>query len=156
MDIKNQDHPGVIAFPPLIFAACLTLGLGLHWLMPVMLSPRLPLQILGGVLLISSASTAIVASFVMRKAGTNVRPDKPATTIVTAGPFRFTRNPMYLSLCLLNTGIALLVCGLFPLLMTVVLATILQWGVIVREEKYLTTKFGPTYVDYCRNVRRWL
>ena len=92
----------------------------------------------------------------MRKAGTNIRPDKPSTTVVTAGPFGFTRNPMYLSLCLLNTGIALLVGGLFPLLMTLVLAVILHSGVILREEHYLAKKFGADYDSYRRRVRRWI
>jgi len=141
--------------PPLLFAACLGVGLGLHGLFPIALTPAGPLRAVGISFLVTSAAIAISASAVMRKAGTHIRPDKPATTVVTAGPFRFTRNPMYLSLCLLNTGIALLVCGLIPLLMTAVLATILQQGVILREEKYLAAKFGPAYVDYRNRVRRW-
>lgn len=153
--MNSPDHPKVIALPPLIFAASLGVGLGLHWLLPISLSPVGPLRAVGTVLLLTSAVIALSASAVMRKAGTNIRPDKPTTTIVTSGPYRFTRNPMYLSLCLLNTGIALLVGGLIPLLMTMVLATILQLGVIVREEKYLAAKFGQAYVDYRSRVRRW-
>jgi len=156
MQTQGTDIPGVIAYPPLIFAACLGLGLGLHWLKPIPLSPPAPLRVVGIVLLVASATLSLWASAVMRRAETNIRPDRPATTVVTAGPFRFTRNPLYLSLCLLNAGIALVLSGLIPLLMTVVLVTILQRGVIVREERYLKAKFGAVYSDYSCRVRRWL
>ena len=156
MQAPEHDRPRIVAMPPLIFVACLVVGLGLHWLCPVSLLYRLPLRVLGGSLLGVAAALSISASAVMRKAGTNIRPDKPSTTVVTAGPFGFTRNPMYLSLCLLNTGIALLVGGLFPLLMTLVLAVILHSGVILREEQYLAKKFGADYDTYRRRVRRWI
>jgi protein-S-isoprenylcysteine O-methyltransferase Ste14 len=156
MNSPEHDHPNIIAYPPLIFAVCVGLGLGFHWLLPMPLSPPLPLRIFGLVLLIISASVSLTASATMRKAGTNIRPDRPSTTVVSTGPFRFTRNPLYLSLCLLNTGIALLVCDLIPLLMTAVLIGVLHFGVILREEKYLAAKFGQAYADYCHQVRRWL
>jgi protein-S-isoprenylcysteine O-methyltransferase Ste14 len=156
MQTPNQDHPHVVAPPPLIFAACLAVGLGLHWLWPVSLPLRFQLRNLGVVLVVIAASLALSAGIVMRKARTSIRPDKPSTTVVTAGPFGYTRNPLYLSLCLLNAGIALRLGGLIPLLMTVVLATILHQGVILREEKYLAGKFGSAYADYCSRVRRWL
>jgi protein-S-isoprenylcysteine O-methyltransferase Ste14 len=76
--------------------------------------------------------------------------------MVITGPYRFTRNPLYLALCFLHAGIALLVGGLIPLLMTLVLAIILRQAVISREERYLSGKFGPAYSDYCIKVRRWL
>jgi protein-S-isoprenylcysteine O-methyltransferase Ste14 len=63
---------------------------------------------------------------------------------------------MYLSLCLLHAGIALLLCWIMPLAMTVVLATVLHFGVILREEKYLAAKFGASYLNYQKSVRRWL
>lgn len=92
----------------------------------------------------------------MVKAGTNIRPDKPALAIVTAGPFRLTRNPMYLSLCLLQLGLGLLINGLIPLLLVIPLALTLHFGVILREERYLTAKFGETYTHFQSHVRRWI
>lgn len=156
MTASEQDHPGVITYPPLIFLFCLLTGLGLHWLVPATLTPHLPWRILGGVLVVGAGVLAGSARSIMIRAGTNVLPTKPTTAIVTAGPYRFTRNPMYLALCLLQAGIALLLCWLPPLLMTVVLATVLHFGVILREEKYLAAKFGQVYVDYRKSVRRWL
>jgi len=156
MSATQEDHPGVIAYPPLIFLGCLLVGLVFHWLLPWPLSPSRPLRILGAGLALTAAVLVSSASRTMRRAGTNVRPDKPSTAIVTTGPFRFTRNPMYLSLCLLNTGIALLLCSFPPLLMTIVLICVLHCGVILREEKYLAAKFGPAYLNYQKSVRRWL
>lgn len=156
MTAPDQDHPGVITYPPLIFLFCLLVGLGLHWLAPATLTPRLPLRILGGALVVVAGLLAGLARSAMIRAGTNVLPTKPTTAIVSAGPYRFTRNPMYLALCLLHAGIALLFCWLTPLVMTAVLATILHVGVILREEKYLAAKFGQVYLDYQKSVRRWL
>ena len=91
----------------------------------------------------------------MRRAGTNIRPDRPATVIVTDGPFRFSRNPLYLSLTLVYVGIASMMNALWPLLLLVPLLLIVQRGVVLREERYLEAKFGETYRSYKTRVRRW-
>jgi len=143
--------------PPLIFVACLAIGIGVdRWLLTISLTPRGPLQIVGAALCLAAVVLSVSASTLLRRAGTSVRPDKPSTVMVITGPYRFTRNPLYLALCLLHAGIALLVGGLIPLLMTLVLAIILRQAVISREEHYLSGKFGPAYSDYCIKVRRWL
>jgi protein-S-isoprenylcysteine O-methyltransferase Ste14 len=91
----------------------------------------------------------------MKAAGTNVAPAKPALTIVRGGPFRFTRNPMYLALCLLQVALGFFLNDWFTLLFVVPLALILHYGVILREERYLTAKFGEPYLQLKRQVRRW-
>jgi protein-S-isoprenylcysteine O-methyltransferase Ste14 len=96
------------------------------------------------------------AAFVMKAAGTNIRAHRPALKIVTSGPYRFTRNPMYLSLCLLQLGLGFIFDGWIPLLLTIPLALILQYGVIVREERYLESKFGGQYSTLKKTVRRWI
>ncbi len=156
MITREKDHPGVITYPPLIFLGCLLAGVGTHWLLPATLVPALPFKIAGALLVVLAGSLAGAARKAMKNAGTNIRPDRPATTIVTAGPYRLTRNPMYLALCLLHAGIALLLCWLAPLLATIALAVILHFGVILREEKYLAAKFGSVYLKYQQKVRRWL
>lgn len=156
MQKPSNDSPGVIAFPPLIFLITVVIGVGAHFLCPVLLSPPTPWRILGAVLAVTSATIVLSARAQMVKAGTNVRPDLPSTAIVTGGPYRFTRNPMYLSLCLLNLGIGLMLRDLVPALLTLALAAVFQAGVIVREERYLEAKFGELYSSYRRRVRRWL
>ena len=111
---------------------------------------------LGVVLAVVSASLAIWAARVMKAAGTNVRPDRPAPTIVRSGPYRFTRNPMYLSLCLLQLALGFVLDGWIPLLFTIPLMLILHFGVILREESYLEVKFGERYLALKREVRRWI
>jgi len=92
----------------------------------------------------------------MHRAGTNVRPDRPATALVTGGPFRFSRNPLYLSLITLYVGITLLFDALWPLILLVPVLAFVHWGIVKREEHYLELKFGDAYRDYKTRVRRWI
>ena len=92
----------------------------------------------------------------MHGAGTNINPLMPTTSIVTSGPFRFTRNPLYVSLTLLYLGLTLAfntwwgIVGLIPLLV------VMHYGVVLREERYLEQKFGEMYRQYRSKVRRYL
>ena len=156
MSSKTNDHPHVIAFPPLIFAGHAVAGGIAHWLWPVPLLPPGPARLLGAVLAAAAGAQAFWASRSLHRAGTNVNPDKPTMAIVAAGPYRYTRNPMYLSLCLLLLGLGLLLNGVWPVLCVVPLALTLHFGVIRREERYLAAKFGETYLAYQRRVRSWL
>jgi len=92
----------------------------------------------------------------MKRAGTNIRPDQPTLAVVSDGPFRFTRNPLYLALTGLYVGITLLADALWPLLLLVPVLVVLQWGVVAREERYLEAKFGEPYRAYKARVRRWV
>jgi protein-S-isoprenylcysteine O-methyltransferase Ste14 len=153
---QNEDRPDVIAWPPLIFAGCAVAGAIAHFIFPVRVI-RYPIALLIGLALaVLSMSVAIWAKRVMEAAGTNVRPDRPALTVVRGGPYRVTRNPMYLSLCLLQLAIGFFLDDWVPLLFTGILALILHFGVILREESYLERKFGEPYLSFKRQVRRWL
>jgi len=155
MSEQVSDSPGVIAFPPLLYGGTLVVGLIIHFLAPTRPFPALPARLLGGVLLVVSGALVKWAKDTMRRAGTNVRPDQPATTIVVDGPFRFTRNPLYLGTTGLYIGVALLIDALWPLVLLVPLLVIVEWGVVRREERYLDAKFGSTYRAYRARVRRW-
>jgi len=112
--------------------------------------------ICGIVLIILAPTLALSALITMKAAGTNVDPAKPALTIVRGGPFRFTRNPMYLALCLVQIALGFFLNDWVTLLFVVPLALILHYGVVLREERYLTVKFGEPYLQYKREVRRWI
>jgi protein-S-isoprenylcysteine O-methyltransferase Ste14 len=92
-----SDTPGVAIFPPVLFGGTLALGLILHWIRPVSLLPPTVARVAGVALLIFSGWLARSAEAAMRRAGTNVRPDQPTLALVTDGPFRRTRNPLYLA-----------------------------------------------------------
>ena len=109
----------------------------------------------GVVLIILAPTLALFALVTMKKAGTNVHPAEPALMIVRGGPFRFTRNPMYLALCLVQVALGFFLNDWITLLFVVPLALILHYGVILREEKYLTARFGEPYLELKRTVRRW-
>lgn len=151
----NPDHPGVIALPPLIMAVNTAAGVVAHWIWPLALLPVWPARVAGALLVAAAGGLAIWAKRSMDRAGTAIKPSLPTTALVTDGPFRHTRNPMYVSLCVLHLGIALLVNGLLPVLFLLPLALTLHFGVIRREERYLSAKFGDTYLGYQRRVRRW-
>lgn len=106
--------------------------------------------------MILAPTLALSAVVTFKKAGTNVIPSEPALTIVRGGPYRFTRNPMYLALSLVQVALGFFLNDWITLLFVVPLVLILHFGVILREERYLTVKFGEPYLELKRDVRRWL
>ncbi|MBV8230410.1 MAG: isoprenylcysteine carboxylmethyltransferase family protein [Planctomycetaceae bacterium] len=93
-----------------------------------------------------------VATF--RRLGTTPNPAGPTTALAVGGPYRFTRNPMYLGLVFLMAGLEFLANALWPLVLLPVV--IVRRAVIDREERYLTAEFGEEYLRYKARVRRWL
>jgi protein-S-isoprenylcysteine O-methyltransferase Ste14 len=152
----SSDNPGVIAFPPLIWAVGAVISVLMHFF--VIQAPIMNYRasvVCGIVLVILAPTLALSALVTMKAAGTNVDPAKPALTIVRGGPFRFTRNPMYLALCLLQVALGFFLNDWLTLLFVVPLALILHYGVILREERYLIAKFGEPYLQLKCQVRRW-
>lgn len=152
----NTDHPNVIAPPPLIFLGCAALSGLIHYAYPLQVAKYPGLRWTGFVLAAISGSFAIWAVRSFTAMGTNLRPDRPAVALVRTGPYRFTRNPMYLSLCSLQLALGLILDDWIPLLFVVPMAVILHFGVILREESYLEAKFGEPYRTFRRQVRRWM
>ena len=152
----NKDRPNVIAFPPLVFGLGLGIGFLLHWLWPVPIGSPQPPRWIGGALAVSSAVLALWGSQTMRRAGTNIKPTEPTTAIVQTGPFRFSRNPLYVSLTILYVGVSWMFNALIPLLLLPPLLIFVHFGIVRREERYLEAKFGSEYTDYCKRVRRWI
>ena len=92
----------------------------------------------------------------MHSADTTLRIDKPASSLVQNGPFRYSRNPGYLSLTMLYTGIAILRNALWAVLLVPLVLYVMKREVIEREERYLQRTFGEEYLGYKRRVRRWV
>jgi protein-S-isoprenylcysteine O-methyltransferase Ste14 len=92
----------------------------------------------------------------MRRAGTRFETTQPSSRIVTAGPYRFTRNPIYTGMFILLTGLATAFNSLWLLVALALFYPVIRYGVVAREEAYLERKFGDAYLDYKASVRRWL
>ena len=150
------DNPGVIAPPPLIYAGPLAISLLLNLKFPMHFLPRKVARILGLTLIGASVILVWRAFQRMSRAGTNVNPTEPATVLVTEGPFKYTRNPLYLSLTLFYVGISILVNALWAMLLLPAVLFLINRGVIDREERYLERKFGEQYKQYKERVRRWI
>jgi protein-S-isoprenylcysteine O-methyltransferase Ste14 len=150
------DNPGVIAFPPALYAGTLCIGLLLSFIFPIGFLPRSLSVTLGVLAVICAGAIAISASRSMNRARTAVNPSQPTTAIVSDGVFSLSRNPIYLSLTLLYIGVTFLFSSLWALLLLLPLLVIVQIGVVQREESYLERKFGDEYLRYKATVRRWV
>ena len=153
---EAADSPGVIIFPPVIFYGAFLIGVLVQWIWPLQLASGIWVRVAGGLLIALGLALVGWGSHTMKKAGTNVLPSKPALAIVSTGPFRFTRNPLYLGNVLIYLGLMLLLNVFWALVLFVPMLVLVDWGVIQREERYLERKFGESYLAYKRQVRRWL
>lgn len=159
MSKKTKDTAGVIAPPPLIFLSGLILGGIVNWLYPLQLFPfdyLTVLRIFGTALIVFGLGIILTARAKMQKAKTNIEPWKPTNAIISDGIYSYTRNPIYVAMILIYLGITLIfnIIWFVPFLILVLIA--MQYGVILREEKYLENKFGADYLDYKKKVRRWV
>lgn len=152
----DRDNAGVVAPPPLIYLGALTLGLLLDKKLPVPFLPRNIARALGWSLLVGGASLMGWFFFTMRRADTPIDPREPVSNLATDGPFRYTRNPAYLSMTMIYAGLSSLANALSCILLLPAVLLIIQRGVIEREERYLERKFGEKYLRYKEHVRRWV
>ncbi len=157
MKKNNKDNAGVIAPPPLIFAALLTIGLLLQWTFPLnFITSWIPSKLIGSILFILSGLIAVPSFILMIRNKTGIVTHKQTTALVTNGLFKFSRNPLYMSQLVGFSGIAVYFNSLWVLILLPVLYILLYLGVVLREERYLEGKFGDDYMDYKKNVRRWI
>jgi protein-S-isoprenylcysteine O-methyltransferase Ste14 len=154
--VPSKDNAGVIAPAPILYGIAIAVGFAAEKLSPTQLLP-LPAGVWLGVAIIAVAIAIVVSAFkALAQAHTAFDAGKSTTRIVTTGAFRFSRNPTYLSLTLLLIGIALAFSSLWVLVSVIPAVVVTQWGVILREERYLKEKFGEGYSSYASKVRRWL
>ena len=154
---ETTDSANVAVRPPIAWALAFVAGLGVDWLYPLRFIPvSIPSAWLGSAVFAVGFALAIWAIVAIRKAGTRVETNKPTTTIVANGPYRFTRNPIYIGMLLGQAGLAVGFDSLWILATLVPFYLVIRYGVIAREEAYLERKFGDVYLGYKSRVRRWL
>lgn len=154
--MAGSDHAGVRLPPPLILGGFLAAGFVLEWLWPAALFPTAVGLAFGALLLLIGAGLVIWSSLLFHRRGTALEPWRPSSTLVAEGPYRWSRNPIYLGGLLAYVGIALMADALWPLILLPFLVLILRHAVIGREERYLARRFGPDYEAYRKRVRRWI
>jgi protein-S-isoprenylcysteine O-methyltransferase Ste14 len=153
----TPDTARVIVRPPLVLGLAVVAGFALDWLLPLPFLPHgLPAGRLGATVLVFGLALFVWAIVTITRAGSSVPTNRPTTTIVERGPYRFTRNPIYLGMLLGLIGLAIAFDSLWLLLMLVPFALTVRYGVVAREEAYLERKFGDVYRSYRARVRRWL
>jgi protein-S-isoprenylcysteine O-methyltransferase Ste14 len=152
----SNDAPNVKIIPPLVYLAGIVIGfLATIW-MPTKVVTNSVAWTVGGIFIFCGAVLAGSAILKFRDVGTTVRPDRAASTLVIAGPYKISRNPMYLGLALVYLGIAIAGQSVWALILLPVVLAIIQRRAIEPEEAFLEKRFGANYIRYKENVRRWL
>ena len=152
---QNDDTgPGVRVPPPVIATIVMAGAWLLDHLWTVQIGP--PAVSLGGMVIFLAVALVGWAVLALVKVGNDPRPDRPDAALVEAGPFKWSRNPIYLGLLLAATGLALIWGTLWGWVGVAVLHGVLDRMVIAREEAYLATRFDAAYAAYKARVRRWM
>ena len=142
--------------PPHVYLSAIALGVLLHFAWPLRLvSPTLSMAI-GAPTVVVAVALFVWSVRTLRIAGTPVPGDRPTTAIVRAGPYRFSRNPIYLAFSLFQLGVACWLNSLWLVLTLVPAVALMSFVVVPREERYLELRFPTEYPSYKRAVRRWL
>jgi len=148
--------PGVRVHPPFIFAISILAGIVLNNYWPLAMPYGIHGSLYGGIFIVLVILIAGFSIFEFHRANTDVRPDKPDTALITSGPYRYTRNPLYIGLTLVQISIALWFNNAWVLALVIPSVIVITQYAITREERYLEKMFGQDYLDYKRRVRRWL
>ena len=152
----NSDAPNVKIIPPLVYLAGIIVGLLVSMWLPTKVIPAPAAWIVGGFLILCGAVLTSSGILKFKSVGTTVRPDRAASSLVIAGPYKITRNPMYLGLALVYLGIAIADQSIWALILLPIILIIIQHWAIKPEEAFLERRFGTEYSNYKTNVRRWL
>ena len=153
---ENIDRAQVMVPPPLVFLGYLVGALILNWAVPFPTPWTLNLRIIGGLAVVAGILFIGSAFSQMRDVHTTPDTSQPTTALVTTGPYRFTRNPIYFGFFLIYLGFTLLAATLWGLLLSPFLLLTITRAIIHFEEEYLKNKFMDEYISYSSHVRRWI
>lgn len=142
--------------PPAYFLGAILLMAGLHCFLPTAQLIASPWRFAGTVLIVAGVGLNVWTDLLFKRAGTAVKPFEPSSALVLEGPFRFSRNPMYLGMVLILAGIATGLGSFSPWLVVALFAWQITKRFIVPEERKLEGAFGYPYQAYRAKVRRWL
>jgi protein-S-isoprenylcysteine O-methyltransferase Ste14 len=158
MGSETNDSAAVRLPPPVPYVAAVLVGWVVNaYLLPLPASLSAPLRITGAMVFILIGMTALAfAGRLFSETDQDPSPWKPTTEIISTGIYRFTRNPMYLGLALIQIGLAFAMANLWVLVLLPPALAVVYTTAIRHEEAYLERKFGDSYLEYKRSVRRWI
>jgi protein-S-isoprenylcysteine O-methyltransferase Ste14 len=141
--------------PPLSFVLAILLGWLLQRRLGISFVPSAFAPLLGGIVVAAGVALGLLSVREFRRFQTSLRPDRPSTAVVQTGPYRYSRNPMYVAMTAVQLGVAIWLNNLWMLVMLI--PAIVVTSVIIRkEERYLDRHLGTEYTSYRASVRRWL
>ncbi len=156
--IEPRDRAAIIAPPPLLTVLSIGIGIAIETFKPFPLVPGLGhVRIaVSAVLVLIAAACVVSAIRQFMRHNEHPSPYKPTGTIMDSGIYSRTRNPIYIGFLIIVLAVAIAINSAWLVLSFVALALVLHFGVVKPEERYLSAKFGSTYDDYRRRVRRWI
>ncbi len=152
----SADNPGVLVWPPLLYGGAFILVLILRAVSRMPIVAATTTVWLGLAIVVVGLTIMARGRRTMTAAGTNVNPSRPATTIVSSGPFRFTRNPLYVGVTIVFAGLTVAFNTWWGFVVLAPVLLTMHFGVVLREERYLERKFGDEYRQYRSRVRRYV
>ncbi|GCE49143.1 protein-S-isoprenylcysteine O-methyltransferase Ste14 [Thermosporothrix hazakensis] len=152
----KKETREILAPPPLVYGGAFALGMYLDSWLPLRLFPRSFRTFVGGILLGVGGAVGLLSLKAMRQANTSPAHSEPTTTLVVEGPYRLSRNPIYVGMTALYIGLSVLLNRIWPLALLPVVLKFINIGVIDQEEKVLEQQFGDEYRQYKESVPRWL
>lgn len=153
---RQQEGIDIIAPPPLIYGLAILVAGLLTWIWPLAIGSHAAIAWAGAGLFAAGFALNIWGVIVLHRAETAINPYHSASSLVATGPFRFSRNPLYVALTMILAGLSLLFNSVWGLVVLPPVLAIMHYGVILREERDLQVQFGQAYRDYCARVRRYL
>lgn len=159
MSDTSTDRPSTFPWPPLLLAGAIALPFALDWVLirlPVPFAETDVVQFAGMTLLLAGIGLAVWASIQFPRHETSIRPDRGSDALVAAGPFAFSRNPIYFGEVLALAGAGITFNRFWLVLAAPLFTLAVSRLAIEREEAYLERRFGPAYLDYKSRVRRWI
>ncbi len=154
--VDHAIRPATVLPPPLVYAAGLAGGWWIDRRFPFGFAAEGGLHGLGWALVCAGVLMTLWAAATIWRHRTTVNPYKPVSNLVTAGPFAFSRNPIYLGDWLVYAGVTLLLKTYWTLALAPLVWWMMRYHVIAHEEAHLMAKFGQVYRDYTKRVRRWI
>ena len=150
--------PTTIPWPPVLFAAAVAAAIALGYAAPLSWpgEPDTMARIAGRGIGLAGLALLAWASWTLHRHGTTILPDKAASALVTDGPFRFRRNPIYIAHVLILFGVAEVTQNVWFVILGLIYAVLVTWLAIPPEERHLEARFGEAYLAYKARTRRWI